>query len=109
MVLSQVGAAICALLLIFLIAVADIEAGDKLGPAVLYGQNIQHSEGIIKSINPHQDFVLVTAEGQREHFYCRQRCLYQWSHVKRHYYEHAYTDVYYVSEPKGTFVAIGAD
>ena len=109
MVISRVGTAISVFLFMALLTLVDIEVGQALKPIFTHGQNIQHSEGTIESINPNQDFVLIMAKGQKQRFYCDQRCLYQWSHLKRHYYEHALTDVYYVSGLRQNPVAIDAD
>src|SRR5215469_16329892 len=109
MVFSRVGTAICLLLLLAFLALADITAVNKLELNVPHGQNIHHSQGIIESIDSHQDFVLTIAEGHNQRFHCSQHCLYQWSHLTRHYYEYALTDVYYVSNQKGELLAIDAD
>ena len=109
MLISRVGTVISVFLLMALLTLVDIEVGRALKPTFTHGQNIQHSEGTIESINSNQDFVLIMAKGQKERFHCRQHCLYQWSHLKRHYYEHALTDVYYVSGPRENPVAIDAD
>lgn len=109
MVFSRVSTAIGLLLLLACLALADMAVVNTLELNVPHGQNIHHSQGFIESLHPHQDFVLTIATGQKQRFHCHQHCLDQWPHVTRHYYEHALTDVYYASSPKGMLLALDAD
>lgn len=80
------------------------------GPALSHGTSVNHAAGQIVSIGPGEDFVLLTATGQRLFFQCGgTQCHASLGHMQRHLSEHAHTDVYYIEGPGKTLMALDVD
>lgn len=105
----RVAAAICILVLIGSLALVCIGGIALIGPLFTQGHAATHTGGKIVSIGPGRDFVLETATGQDLHFQCAEQCRASLGHMQRHLREHASTDVYYITGPNKSLLAVNVD
>lgn len=119
MVFSRTTAIIVVFLLITAVACASIGILMSVGPALMHGATVvsedgkvhivEHSAGVIKSLDPDNHFLLEEANGQVLQFQCSEKCLTALPHIRRHIDEQAHTDIYYVREARGILNAIDVD
>jgi hypothetical protein len=119
MLFSRFAAALTVFLLIICVALIAIGALIAIEPTLTYGYSatthdgavhaVEHSAGVIRSINPDHSFVLVTASGQLQTYECSQKCLTALNHIQRHINEKAHTDVYFVRASSTVLDAIDVD
>ena len=56
---------------------------------------MSYAQGVLVTVSPDRDFVLLTTQGMYLHFRCAIACRASLGHLQRHLREHASTDVYY--------------
>ena len=102
-------AILCVALLIGVLSLTSILGIALLGPALSHGENVNHAAGMILTVGPGKDFILLTAMGQHLAFQCGGECRSSLAHMQRHMREHAHTDVYYIEDANRTLMAIDVD
>ncbi len=109
MALPRVSAVIFLILLIGSLSFLCIGMIAMHQPAETHQNNVEYVEGKIVAIGAKTDFELVTATGQHLHFHCSSSCDAIMSHLQRHLYEQAITDVYYVEGSNKSLIAEDVD
>lgn len=106
---SRFMAVLCVALLIGVLSLTGIVGIAVLGPALGHGENVDHTAGLVVSLGPGKDFVLLTAAGERLAFQCGGECRASLGHLMRHMREKAHTDVYYIEGANRTLMALDVD
>lgn len=110
--LPRISAVIFLILLIGSLSFLCIACIDTIAlyqPAEAHLNNVEYVEGKIVAIGAKTDFELVTATGQHLHFHCSNSCAAFMSHLQRHLYEQAITDVFYVEGSNKSLIAVDVD
>ncbi len=109
MTFPRITAAVFVLLLIGCFALIGIGSVVLVGPEMTHGVTAEHDAGTIMAIRSDMSFTLKTANGKQVSFQCSNQCKVALSHMTRHKFEKAHTDVYYVEEAKDIFLALDVD
>ncbi|GAC1435689.1 MAG: hypothetical protein PVS3B3_25070 [Ktedonobacteraceae bacterium] len=109
MTFPRITAAVFVLLLIGCFALIGIGTVALVGPEITHSMMTDHDAGTIMSIRSDMSFTLKTANGKQVSFQCSDRCKVALSHMTRHEFEKAHTDVYYVEEANNIFLALDVD
>ena len=109
MTFPRITAAVFVLLLIGCFALIGIGSVALVGPGVTHNMMADHDAGIIVTIRSDMSFTLKTANGKQVIFQCSDHCKVALSHMRRHVFEKAHTDVYYVEGANDIFLALDVD
>jgi len=109
MTFPRITAAVFVLLLIGCFALVGIGSVALVGPGITHSMITDHDAGTIMSIRSDMSFTLKTANGKLVSFQCSDHCKAALSHMARHEFEKAHTDVYYVEETNNIFLALDVD
>lgn len=109
MTFPRITAAVFVLLLIGCFALLAIGSVILVGPSMTHSATMDHDAGTIMAIRPDMSFTLVTADGKQIIFQCSDRCRVALGHMRRHKFEKAHTDVYYVEDANKMYLALDVD
>ncbi len=109
MIFPRITAAVFVLLLIGCFALVGIGVVALIGPGMTHSMTADHDAGTIITIRSDMSFTLKTANGKQVSFQCSDHCKVAFSHMARHEFEKAHTDVYYVEEANNIFLALDVD
>jgi len=109
MTFPRITAAVFVLLLIGCFALVGIGSVALVGPEITHSMMADHDAGTIMAIRSDMSFTLKTANGKQVRFQCSDSCKVALSHMTRHKFEGAHTDVYYVEEANNIFLAVDVD
>ncbi len=109
MTFPRITAAVFVLLLIGCFALIGVGSVALVGPSMSHNIMTDHDAGTIMTIRPDMSFTLKTASGKEVSFQCSDHCKAALSHMTRHEFEKAHTDVYYVEEANNIFLALDVD
>ncbi|GAC1647895.1 MAG: hypothetical protein NVS4B12_15910 [Ktedonobacteraceae bacterium] len=109
MTFPRIAAAVFVLLLIGCFALVGIGSVALVGPSMTHSVMTDHAAGTIMTIRSDRSFILRTLDGKQVSFQCSDRCRGALSHMQRHAFEKAHTDVYYVEEANNIFLALDVD
>ncbi len=109
MTFPRITAAVFVLLLIGCFALVGIGSVALVGPEMTHSVMTDHDAGTIMAIRTDMSFTLKTTNGKQVSFQCSDRCKVALSHMARHEFEKAHTDVYYVEEANSIFLALDVD
>ncbi len=108
-IFPRIAAAIFVFLLIGSLSLVCAGGVALVGPMLIHGGDVEHTDGRIISIGPDKDFVLETASGQHLVFQCGDQCRASLGHMQRHLRERAHTDVYYIEGTGKRLMALNVD
>ena len=109
MTFPRITAAVFVLLLIGCFALVGIGVVALVGPEMTHSVMTDHNAGTITAIRSDMSFTLKTSDGKQVRFQCTERCKAALSHMVRHKFEKAHTDVYYVEEANNILLALDVD